>query len=275
MGEVFFARSGEEGLEVAMREVPDLILLDIVMPGMDGYQTCERLRTNDITRGTPVIFISALDSDAEEIRGLDLGAVDYISKPFRPAAVRARVRNHLELKRHRDLLESLSALDGLTGLANRRRFSAVLEREWHRARRLIAPLALIMADIDHFKAYNDGYGHLAGDDCLKRVATVFGNAMHRATDLAARYGGEEFVCILPDTDLAGAFHVAEAIRADLAALALPHAYSPTASRVTFSAGIASLIPGEGVAPTTLMDQADQSLYAAKQNGRNRIFPEVN
>ena len=198
--EVLFATSGQDALDVAAEQHPDLILLDVMMPEMDGYEVCTRLKGDTKTQTIPIIFVTAMDHEEEETKGLNVGAIDYLAKPIRPAIVRARVRNHLELKRYRDNLECLSSTDGLTGIANRRRFDEFLDREWLRARRCQTPLSLILMDIDLFKGYNDHYGHLAGDDCLRHLAREMTACLRRPTDLVARYGGEEFACLLPDTD---------------------------------------------------------------------------
>lgn len=268
--EVLFALSGEDGLNIAFEEAPDLILLDIVMPQMDGYEVCARLKADPRTRTIPVIFVTAMDLEEDETKGLALGAIDYIIKPIRPPIVRARVRNHLELKRYRDLLERLTTTDGLTGIANRRRFDAFLESEWSRARRSQKPLSLIMLDIDFFKAFNDHYGHLAGDDCLRQVAQCLDGRVRRPADLVARYGGEEFACLLPETNAMGAATMAKRFLESMNELNIPHAYSEAADHVTLSMGVATIIPLIGQPSSELVRRADQLLYEAKQNGRNQF-----
>ena len=171
--ELIFATSGQEAIDLAREQLPDLILLDVMMSGMNGYQVCRKLKDDDQTRGIPVIFVTSMDHEEDEAAGLDAGAIDYLAKPIRASIVKARVRNHLELKRARDLLESLSITDTLTGLANRRQFDAVLEAETRRAIRSMSHVGLLMCDLDHFKAYNDYYGHPAGDWCLPRSARCF------------------------------------------------------------------------------------------------------
>ena len=173
------ATGGREALELVESYRPDLILLDIMMPDMDGYEVCEALRANPLFISIPVIFITALADSEDETRGLSMGAVDYITKPFKEAIVRLRVRTHLELKRQRDLLDRLCRLDGLTGIPNRRDFDEQLDREWRRATRAQEPLAAAMIDIDHFKGYNDTYGHPAGDACLRQVASVLAEGLNR------------------------------------------------------------------------------------------------
>ncbi|UHL65449.1 diguanylate cyclase [Paralcaligenes sp. KSB-10] len=265
------AYSGAEALQLAMEHQPDLILLDIRMPGMDGLEVCRRLKANRSTASIPVVFLTSLTDEENEEQGLSLGAIDYIAKPFSIPVLRARIRNHLELSRQRVLLERLSHRDGLTGIANRREFDKTLEREWQRMAELAQPLALLMIDVDTFKRYNDTCGHQAGDECLKRIARAIDDAMLRKTDLAARYGGEEFACVLPNTDEEGAAHVAESIRAAIASLAIPYPASPDASCVTVSIGVASTIPANSRSSAELVSVADKHLYSAKQAGRNRIL----
>jgi diguanylate cyclase (GGDEF)-like protein len=268
--EIIFATSGREALRIAEAQAPDLILLDVILPDLDGYEVCTRLKADERTKSIPIIFVTAMDQEADEARGLEAGAIDYIFKPFRPPIVRARVSNHLELKLYRDMLETLSAIDGLTGIANRRRFDETLGREWRRAQRMCASISLVMADIDHFKEYNDNYGHVAGDECLRRIAVCFAQAMKRPADLVARYGGEEFACILPDTGTEGATWLASSLREKVAEMAIPHAFSPAAECVTVSVGAATMYPAPDQEAQELVVYADQALYAAKADGRNRI-----
>lgn len=266
------ATTGKAALVIANNPEshPDLILLDVMMPEMDGYEVCRRLKQEPATQNIPVIFVTARNDIAAEEFGLGLGAMDYIVKPFHLAVVKARVQNHISLKMKTDLLESLALVDGLTGIPNRRRFDEVLGNEWKRALRVGAPLALIMADIDYFKAYNDNYGHGAGDQCLKVVAKALVNSLCRPSDMMARYGGEEFVAVMPDTDGEGAHLLAEHWLANVAALALAHPFSSIADHVTISVGYAALKPSQGRSPMELLDLADKMLYQAKEQGRNRV-----
>ncbi|MDF1613680.1 PleD family two-component system response regulator [Desulfurivibrio dismutans] len=267
---VLFATNGADALEVAAESLPDLILLDIMMPEMDGYEVCRRLKEDPRTRRIPVIFVTALSENEDEAKGLDLGAIDYLTKPVNRAVVLARVMNHLELKRYQDFLQNMAMLDGLTGIANRRNFDQALEREWKRAQRHAQPLSLLMLDVDFFKPYNDNYGHAQGDECLRQLAQAMSAATTRPTDLTARYGGEEFVCLLPETDRKGALALGEKIRAAVADLNLPHAYSKAAEHITISVGAASLTPSADTTPEQLQKTADQALYRAKEQGRNRV-----
>ncbi|PWC34236.1 PleD family two-component system response regulator [Azospirillum sp. TSO35-2] len=268
--DIYFATDGEKALELVQARMPDLVLLDIMMPGMDGYEVCSRIKADAAIHDIPVIFISAKSEVEDETRGLEVGAIDFITKPISPPIVKARVRNHLLLKRQADLLRSLSFLDGLTGIANRRRFDEAMLREWRRCARSHLPLSLIILDVDHFKAYNDQYGHQAGDECLRVVAEVLSERARRSCDLVARYGGEEFVCLLPETDGPGAALVAEGFRAGVAERRIPHAQSPVAPYVTISLGVATVVPTVDGNPESLAQTADQLLYQAKRAGRNRV-----
>ena len=264
-----FATSGATGLALAMESPPDLILLDVMMPDMDGYETCHRLLANPATRNIPIIFITAQNSTDDETRGLEAGVVDFISKPVNPAVLRARVRTQLTIKRLTDQLRSMAFVDGLTGIANRRRLDETLELEWRACQRAGAPLALAMIDIDHFKCLNDTYGHRAGDVCLVTVASTLKAGLGRSHDLIARYGGEEFLCLCPGTDLAGMQAKAEELRQAVQALGIPNEGADAAPVVTISIGVAATIPTAEMTPNQLVECADNQLYKAKQTGRNR------
>lgn len=265
------ASSGQAALNLIERQgPPDLILLDIMMPEIDGYEVCRRLKENPTTKNIPVIFVTARDDAIDEERGLKLGAVDYIVKPFHLPIVAARVHNHIKLKMKSDLLESLAMLDALTDIPNRRSFDETLHEEWLRARRAEQPVSIIMADIDHFKRYNDHYGHGAGDICLIKVAAALAYSVERPGDLVARYGGEEFIALLPDTDREGARLVAERFRNEVEALQLPHQFSKASPLVTISVGFATANPHLGDDANRLLEQADRMLYQAKNKGRNRV-----
>jgi diguanylate cyclase (GGDEF)-like protein len=269
------ASNGPKALAICQSEQrPDLVLLDVMMPDMDGYEVCRRLKEDPRSRDIPVIFITAKTDIEDEQKGLELGAVDYITKPFGPAVVKMRARNQIELKRAREQLTRLATTDGLTGLANRRRFDEVLAQESARHARSGAELSLVMMDIDHFKAFNDTYGHINGDDCLRQVARVIEGNVVRNSDLAARYGGEEFVCILPETSHAGAVAFAERIRQGIMALAIPHSASSAADYVTVSIGVATTRYAAEKRELSIVAQADEQLYAAKSGGRNRVCAAV-
>ncbi len=267
--DVAMATDGSQAIELCQRRPPDLVLLDVVMPGIDGFEVCRRLKVDPATRDVPVIFVTARDSTEDETLGLEVGAVDFITKPVNPPVVRARVRTHIALKRQADLLRSMAFNDGLTGVANRRWFDERLQVEWLRCRRNKLPLSLILLDLDHFKAYNDRYGHQAGDDCLRAAAAAMKSRLGRPADLLARYGGEEFVCLLPETPTEGARAKAEDLGRAVLDLALAHADSPTAPVVTISRGVATASPALDGSPNDLLQRADEQLYAAKRAGRNR------
>jgi diguanylate cyclase (GGDEF)-like protein len=265
------ATNGPTALELASRDDgPDLVLLDVMMPDMDGYEVIRRLKAGDATRNVPVIFITAKSDPGDETQGFDLGAVDYIVKPFHMPIVRARVRTHVDLKRKSDLLESLARLDGLTRVPNHRSFQETMQHEWLRGRRDGWPIALLMADVDCFKQYNDSYGHAAGDECLRTIASLLSESVRRPADFLGRYGGEEFVALLPQTELDGALATAERMRQAVEGAAIPHATSAVSPVVTVSLGVASEIPRDDRAPTGLVDAADRALYRAKREGRNRV-----
>lgn len=265
------ATNGERALEIARSETPpDVILLDIMMPDMDGYEVCKYLKSDPKTSAIPVIFVTALSDAADEEKGLNLGAVDYITKPFHIPIVKARVRNHLSLKLKTDLLEELSHIDGLTHIANRRHFDEVMAKEARRIQRIAQPISIIMLDVDYFKLFNDNYGHGLGDECLVQVAKAMRSILKRPADVLARYGGEEFVVLLPETPLEGALKVAEDLRAAVEQLKFPHKYSAIADHVTISVGVASNEASQDVTLDELLKYADGALYQAKAAGRNRV-----
>ena len=270
--EVLFAMDGPRALELARSQQPDLILLDAVMPGMDGYAVCKALFAAPETSDIPVIFVTALKSPEDETRALGAGAADFIGKPVNAAVVRARVRTQLTVKRQRDALRELILTDSLTGAANRRAFDERLDTEWRRCGRARLPVSLLLVDIDHFKLYNDHYGHPAGDAMLAQVTSAMRRAAARGQDLVARYGGEEFAILLPQLDEQGATGVARRLMRELEVLDLPHAASPTGPRLTVSIGIAAMVPGEHSLPSDLVQVADALLYQAKAGGRNQYRP---
>jgi diguanylate cyclase (GGDEF)-like protein len=267
--DVLFAMNGAKALDIAQHQLPDLILLDAVMPDMDGYQVCQALRAAPATRDIPIIFVTALKTPEDETRALEAGAADFITKPVNTAVVRARVRTQLTVKRQSDALRALTLTDGLTGVSNRRAFDEALSNEWRRCARAQVPVALIMVDIDHFKNFNDEYGHQAGDECLQQVSAAMRRAAGRPQDMVARYGGEEFAVLLPHSDARGAQCVAKRLLDEIARLGIAHARSSAGPHVTVSMGIAALTPCEGQEPALLVSAADALLYQAKADGRNR------
>ena len=269
--QVFMATSGEQALAICRDNPPDLVLLDIVMPGIDGFEVCTRLKANDATCDIPVIFVTAHTDAAQETHGLSLGAVDFIAKPVNPAVVRARVKTQLTLKFQSDLLRKLVFVDGLSGVFNRRYFDQQLGVEWARSTRSNAPLSIIMIDVDHFKLFNDRYGHQAGDDCLRQIAVTLKSCLKRPADLVARYGGEEFACILPDTPFDDAMVLARELERRVRAQNIPHEVSPMADVVTVSVGLATRAVESAGDAVHLVGLADAQLYHAKQNGRGRVY----
>lgn len=270
--QVFMATSGQQALDFCHRTPPDLVLLDIVMPGLDGYEVCTALKAAPDTCDIPVIFVTAHTDAAQETRGLEVGAVDFISKPVNPAVVRARVKTQLTLKCQSDLLRRLVFLDGLTGVFNRRYFDQQLATEMARAMRAQKPLALIMLDVDFFKRFNDHYGHQAGDDCLRQVAQTLKATLRRPADLVARYGGEEFACVLPETEFAQAMKMARELEANVRHRAMPHIDSDVAPVITVSLGVAGFTATATASgdATTLLALADAQLYQAKASGRGCV-----
>ena len=268
--EVFMAMSGEQALQLCRTVSPDVVLLDVCMDGLDGHEVCRRLKSDPQTKNIPIIFVTGRGAEEDEVRGLELGAVDFIVKPINPVIVRARVNTHLTLKRQNDILRSLALLDGLTGVANRRNFDEQLERSWQQSLREQTALSVIMIDVDYFKRYNDHYGHQQGDRCLQAVAGALEEAVSRPYDLLARYGGEEFACVLPNTLLEDAALVAERMRANVQLLQLEHLNSDVGQSVTVSLGVAAMTANHAAAPQTLVEEADRRLYQAKQAGRARV-----
>ncbi len=268
--QVFMATSGEQALALCAARQPDLVLLDVVMPGLDGHEVCRRLKADPATRDIPVIFVTARTDEADETLGLELGAVDFIFKPINPNSVRARVKTHLTLKAQADLLRRWVYIDGLTGVHNRRHFDERLASEWGRSARTRKPLSVILIDVDCFKRYNDRYSHQAGDDCLRRIATAIDAGLRRPGDLLARYGGEEFVCLLPDTALGGAMQLAGQLGQRVFDLQIEHADSPVAPLVTISLGVCGTDNAAHGSAAALLSGADAQLYAAKSQGRHRV-----
>lgn len=268
--QVLMATSGQQAIELCLKSPPDLILLDVVMPGIDGLETCRRLKQLEATRDIPVIFVTGGQHAEDENLCWEAGGVDFVSKPINTLTLRNRVRAHLQLKQQADMLRELAFRDGLTSVANRRYFDERYETELRRAKRGATPLSLVMIDVDNFKRYNDHYGHQSGDDCLRAVASALKKQLNRPSDLLARYGGEEFVCILSETDIDGASQTAERLRLAVEQLAMPHAASDSGKVVTVSVGVASITSVADDSALSLLTLADQQLYLSKRSGRNRI-----
>ena len=267
---VMTANNGEEALKLIAQHTVDLVLLDIKMPGLDGYEVLRHLKNQSKTQSIPVIFISANDSHADEAKGLEMGAMDYITKPFSPPIVQVRVKNQLTIKQKNDLLEKLVSIDGLTEINNRRFFDENITKEWRRTARSNEEMAMLIIDIDHFKLFNDNYGHRAGDECLKLVATTIKSLCQRGSDFVARYGGEEFTAVFSPCTLEDAIKQAERLQKAVYDLMIPHQFSPTSDYVTISVGVASS-HSEGVDDeNSLIEVADKNLYLAKEAGRNQV-----
>ncbi|MBC7414417.1 MAG: diguanylate cyclase [Herminiimonas sp.] len=270
MYDLVFATSGERALALCLDVAPDIMLLDVDMPDMNGLALCNELKRHDRTRDIAVIFVTAGDGVQEENACWAAGGVDFIAKPINAATIKHRVHAHLTLKLQADRLRKMAFIDGLTGVANRRYFDDLLANEWRRQRGRAA-LSVVMIDVDRFKLYNDRYGHVAGDDCLRQVATAIGSCLRRPHDLLARYGGEEFACVLPQTDLSGASGLCQKMEKAVRALNIAHDTSDTAAVVTVSIGAAEVAEGDDSA-AEVVRRADSALYFAKQAGRGRIHP---
>lgn len=268
--QIMVAVSGEQALKAVLSGKPDLILLDINMPDMDGLEVCKHLKQDPLTKEIPVIFITGNTQDEDEVRGFEAGAVDYIPKPFNPIIVKARVQTHARLKRQSDLLKELAYRDGLTGIPNRRRFEEWAEQELERCSRIGVAVTAIMIDIDHFKLYNDHYGHQQGDQCLINVARILHDvATEQGTGVIARYGGEEFVGLFRTQEESDAIQLADQLVKRVNAMCLPHAKSSTDPNVSISLG-ACLSGNPGLNNLhDLIKQADDQLYISKTTGRNR------
>ena len=261
--------NGLLGLESAIATPPDLIIMDVKMPEMDGYEVLYELKEHGRTRDIPVILITCLDSVNSEETGLKLGAADYIVKPFHPNIVLLRVENHLRFVHQRQLLEKMAGCDGLTEINNRWSFDKILALEWRRCKREGLPLSLAMVDVDFFKPFNDHYGHVAGDKALHSIAQALSGELNRSTDTVSRYGGEEFVLLFPDTDSKGAQVMAKKLQDAVIALRIQHEKSSISSFVTISIGGVTKLNLESP-QLKLVETADSMLYQAKAQGRNCV-----
>lgn len=280
--EVLLAEGGRQGVELFASSDPDLVLLDVMMPDLDGYEAARMIRGIG-GQWVPIIFVSGRNKTGDIEEGIDAGGDDYLTKPFDPRVLEAKIRSMArivqmrrelvlrgeELKAANAALMQMVDVDGLTGIANRRRLDRTLEDEVGRAARGGTALALILADIDHFKQFNDSHGHLAGDECLRQVARVLEKQVLRPADLAARYGGEEFCMVLPETDIEDAVRVAERLRARIRATTIVVAQGTV--RVTASFGVAAAVPSAHAMPAEWLAAADAALYAAKQAGRDCVL----
>jgi diguanylate cyclase (GGDEF)-like protein len=277
VGKLRFATNGEDALRLAHDSAPDLILLDAEMPGMSGFELLKTLKAESSLTDVPVIFITSHNEAGFEVSALDMGAADFIAKPLRSSRVLARVKTQLRVKLMADELRRTATTDGLTGVANRRQFDVSLESEWRRAQRSGEPVSLLMIDVDHFKLYNDLYGHPQGDICLRHVTQALRSICRRPADLVARYGGEEFMILLPQTPREGAKHMAQHVLDAVATLGIFHENSRTTHYVSVSVGIGCFDDASacwasevhGLCGGDLVAAADKALYSAKQAGRAR------
>ena len=269
--EVKIAKSGTKALEIL--ESPndiDLILLDIEMPDINGYDVCKRIKNNETIKNIPIIFITGRTSQEDEEYGLNLGAIDYITKPFNNAIVKLRIKNYLELKMKNDMLEKLSMYDGLTNIRNRRFFDETFEKTFSEIKRDKKSLAVLMIDIDFFKPYNDNYGHGQGDETLRKVAKALEKTIKRASDFVARYGGEEFVILLKDINKDGVEAVANNLLNAIRELKITHEFSKIENYVTVSIGVSYYNSSSDITKLELLLKADETLYNVKNSGRNNF-----
>ncbi|MCW8931141.1 MAG: diguanylate cyclase [Gammaproteobacteria bacterium] len=276
--DVIFSTSGSKALQLAEKAEPDLILLDIIMPEMDGYDVISQLKQNSKTQDIPVIFLTAKTAKSDLLKGFKLGSVDYIVKPFFEEEIKVRIHTHLQnrllvkqLELANQKLELLSLSDALTGIGNRRYFDQFLEQMFSISQREYKKLSLLMIDVDYFKKYNDCFGHIKGDQCLQKIAKSLDDFANRGGDLAARYGGEEFALILSDTNAENAEKCAHNYLMAVQNLQIPHSDSHISDFVTVSIGITTISGDMVKSVEDLIKNADKALYQAKQNGRNQIY----
>ncbi len=282
--ETLLASNGKDAIQIYHQEKPDLILLDVTMPDMDGYEVAKKIRACQRRVWLPIIFLSALIEDKDVLRGIEAGGDDYITKPASQVVIQAKVhamqriakmsqkliQTSGQLKKANQKLHTMSMVDGLTDISNRRCFDLILHKEWQRGIRNHQELTLMMIDIDHFKYYNDEYGHQQGDDCLIQVAQHLKNSCKRPSDVVARYGGEEFAVILPDCNPQNSRIMGDKLCQGIETLKIPHAKSPTAQHITISVGMATMLPQKNHQSDKLIQAADKALYQAKALGRNRV-----
>ncbi|MCL2699029.1 MAG: diguanylate cyclase [Defluviitaleaceae bacterium] len=266
--DVYVSKDGHDAIEVAKERLPDVILLDIVMPGMDGYQVIDALKNYEKTKDIPIIFITGLGDADDEERGLSLGAADYITKPFGAAIVKLRVRNQIKILEQLRTIEHMSLTDQLTDLPNRRSFDSRLREEWARSERDWQSFSVLEVDVDRFKVYNDTYGHPQGDIALQEVSRAF-SALQRPGDFAARWGGEEFYVLLPNTGMEGALEVAERIRKHIEDMEIL-TEDGAVTKITASIGVNTKEPDMDVSLNEFISEVDGALYCAKETGRNKV-----
>lgn len=267
---VTFATHVDEAIDLIQTGyLPDIVLLDIHMPGKNGFELCEFLKDRVHTSEIPIVFLSGSHSASDKSHGFNIGAIDYVTKPYDTQELNSRLMSHVQMITRIKHLEGLAHIDPLTKVANRRKYDIVLADEWYRCGRHNENLALFIFDIDFFKGYNDFYGHQAGDECLIQVASALNKLAGRRTDLLARFGGEEFVLLLPDCGYRGAVAKAEEARQLISDLALPCEYLGDNKTLTISIGIAIMVPNQYESANVLFKNADKALYAAKESGRDQ------
>jgi len=290
---VMTVSNGNDALKILLKGKIDIILLDVQMPGMNGFEVAELMRANNKTKNIPIIFITAINKEEEYIfKGYELGAVDYLYKPISNEILKSKVKVFIKLNEQAKIIEEktkaleekivqleltekklnrLIRIDELTGVYNRRAFEEIFDLEWARTIRSNGYFSALMIDIDNFKIFNDTYGHLVGDECLKNIAKIIEKTLRRITDKVARLGGEEFVVLLPETDSKGAELIAEEIRKNIEYLEIVNEGVETSEFVTVSIGISSVKPTRFMEKKGFIDCADKALYTAKKNGRNMIY----
>ena len=267
---IIFAKNGEQAVELARKHLPDLILLDVIMPDRSGFEVIEEIKNDKETMNISVIFVTGLANSDDEERGFDLGGCDYIYKPFKANIVIARVMMHLELIKQRKILNEIAHIDALTGISNRRKMDIVLADELAANKRDKKKLSVALIDVDYFKPYNDNYGHGAGDAALKKIATSFREVLQRPRDFAARYGGEEFLIILPDSNIDGTKLIFKNIMQALAEKEIKHEYSKASDLLTISIGAVLVDDNQATTSADVLLHADKLLYQAKESGRNQL-----
>jgi diguanylate cyclase (GGDEF)-like protein len=266
---VYTAKNGREGLELAKKYMPDMIILDVVMPDMDGYDVISILKNDERLKNTPVIFITGLTNIEEEEKGLALGGADFITKPFSSSIVKLRVKNQIRIIKYIKEIARIGMEDWLTGIPNRRSFEERLYSEWERAQRTKQTISILIIDIDFFKKCNDTYGHTNGDFVLKKIAKIIAKTLKRPGDYAARWGGEEFIALLPDTNPAGAAIIAEEIRESIEKAEI-RLNDGRVVKQTVSIGVNTQTPPVGEPVDGFINHADDVLYSAKAKGRNQV-----
>jgi len=268
---VYPSPSAAKFFELIENVTPDLILMDVDMPQMNGYEAVTLLKQDDRFKDIPVIFLTAKDDEESELKGFQLGAVDYITKPFHPAIIKARITTHLTIVEQRRIIEKISLTDTLTKIPNRRNFDKHMDSEWKRAVREDLSIGMIMIDADHFKKFNDNYGHQQGDVALQTLAHVISTSIRRGSDFAARWGGEEFTVLLPNTEADGVLRVAENIRKNVEKVIIPRVDDASLGlNITISVGGVAEIPTSTSSMEDFIKKSDEALYKAKESGRNRV-----